>query len=251
MATVEKQSPGITIKIGPSFFDEDGFPWLENGERMDARMFLERYEKMPPGWRAELIGGIVYLMPSPLQIGHGRSTPLFSALFCIYAARTPGTEVQDNATTVLDDERVPQPDSALLILPEYGGQSIDGDDEYTHGAPELIVEVALTSRSTDLNTKLADYERAGVLEYIVYDVRKKKIHWFERCDGHLVPMAADADGLYRSRAFPGLWLDPRALAANDKPALFDALNRGLTTPGHAAFVAELGRRRAERLRPPG
>jgi Uma2 family endonuclease len=251
MTTVEKQSPGITIKIGPSFFDEDGFPWLENGERMNARMFLERYEKMPPGWRAELIGGIVYLMPSPLQVRHGRSSPLFSGLFFHYTAQTPGTEVQDNTTTVLDDERVPQPDSALLILPEYGGQSIDGDDEYTHGAPELIVEIALTSRSTDLNTKLADYERGGVLEYVVYDVRKKKIHWFERRDGRLVPMAADADGLYRSRAFPGLWVDPAALAANDKPALIAALNRGLATPEHAAFVAELGRRRAERLTPPG
>lgn len=251
MATVERQMPGITIRIEPSFFDEDGFPWLENGERMDARMFLERYEKMPPGWRAELIGGIVYLMPSPLQIRHGRSSPLFSAVSCIYAAQTPGTEVQDNTTTILDDERVPQPDSALLILPEYGGQSIDGEDEYTHGAPELIVEVALSSRSNDLNVKLADYERGGALEYIVYDVKNMKIHWFLRHEGRLVPLATDADGLYRSRAFPGLWLDPDALFANEKRTLFDVLNRGLATPEHAAFVAELGRRRAERLTPPG
>ncbi|HWE35541.1 MAG TPA: Uma2 family endonuclease [Isosphaeraceae bacterium] len=251
MATVAKPTPGITIRVEPSFFDEDGFPWLENGERMDARMFLERYEKMPPGWRAELIGGIVYVIPSPLQIGHARSSPLFSALICFYTAHTLGTEVQDNATTVIDDERVPQPDSALLILPEYGGQSIDGEDEYTHGVPELVVEVAISSRSTDLNAKLADYERGGALEYIVYDVRKRKIHWFERRDDRLVPMAADADGLFRSRAFPGFWIDPAALAANDKPALFAALGRGLATPEHAAFVAELERRRAEGLRPPG
>ncbi len=225
-----------------SLFDPEGFPWLENGERMDQKTFHERYEKTPPGFKAELVEGIVYVMSSPLKIRHGRSDVAISSLLFIYSASTTGTEVQANTTTILDDESEPQPDSALLILEEYGGQSRDGDDEYTHGAPELIVEVAYSSRSLDLHAKLRDYERAGALEYLVYDLRDRQVRWFVLEAGRFVPLAQDADGLFRSRTFPGLWLDPKALAEKNKPALIAALNLGLASPEHAAFVAELSRR---------
>jgi hypothetical protein len=36
-------------------------PPLENGERLDQPTFHARYEAMPEGTRAELIGGIVYM----------------------------------------------------------------------------------------------------------------------------------------------------------------------------------------------
>ena len=49
----------------------------------------------------------------------------------------------------------------------------------------------------------------------------------------------DADGLYRSEAFPGLWLDPAALLTGDLEGIIAALGRGLATPEHAAFVARL------------
>jgi hypothetical protein len=39
--------------------------------------------------------------------------------------------------------------------------------------------------------------------------------------------------------FPGLWLDPHALAAGDRAALRAALDRGLATAEHAAFAARL------------
>jgi hypothetical protein len=39
--------------------------------------------------------------------------------------------------------------------------------------------------------------------------------------------------------FPGLWLDPAALLADDGPALVAALERGLATAEHAAFIARL------------
>lgn len=46
-------------------------PPLENGDRLDQKTFHARYEAMPDGVRAELIGGIVY-MSSPLKRHHGR-----------------------------------------------------------------------------------------------------------------------------------------------------------------------------------
>ena len=54
---------------------------------------------------------------------------------------------------------------------------------------------------------------------------------------------ADEDGTLRSRAFPGLWLDPAALLAGDIAAVLATLERGLASPEHAAFVAELAGRR--------
>ena len=164
-----------------------------------------------------------------------------------YTATTPGTMVQNNATTILGEESEVQPDFALLIPQEYGGQTRDGegDDEYTYGAPELVVEVALSSRSFDLGAKLRDYERAGVREYIVRDLRGKAIRWFALEMGRFVPVQPDNDGLFRSRVFPGLWIDPDALLSGDNARAIAALNRGTASPEHAAFVAELDRRRAE------
>jgi hypothetical protein len=50
--------------------NRDVLPPLEAGQRLDRATFHERYETMPPGTRAELVGGVVY-MPSPLGIEHG------------------------------------------------------------------------------------------------------------------------------------------------------------------------------------
>lgn len=239
MSTTEKAK---RVSSEADLFDPEGFPWLENGERMDQKTFHERYEKTPPGFKAELVEGIVYVMSSPLKIRHGRSDYALSGWLFNYSLATPGTEGQLNTTTILGDESEPQPDSALLILEEFGGQSRDGEDEYTHGAPELIVEVAHSSRSLDLHGKLRDYERAGALEYLVYDLRDLQVRWFVLEAGRFVPLAQDPDGLFRSRTFPGLWLDPKALASKNKSALIAALNLGLASPEHEAFVAELSRR---------
>jgi hypothetical protein len=54
-----------------------------------------------------------------------------------------------------------------------------------------------------------------------------------------VAVPADADGLFRSRIFPGLWLDPQALLAHDRRRLRATLDLGLATTEHAAFVARL------------
>ena len=57
-------------------------------------------------------------------------------------------------------------------------------------------------------------------------------------------MAPSEDGTYRSEVFPGLWLDPEALFAEDLHGLVAALERGLVTPEHADFVARLAARAA-------
>ena len=49
----------------------------------------------------------------------------------------------------------------------------------------------------------------------------------------------DPDGFYRSKIFPGLWLDPAALIRGKPPTVSAALQFGLASPEHADFVARL------------
>jgi Uma2 family endonuclease len=212
-------------------------PPLVAGQRLDRATFHERYEAMPPDTRAELIGGVVS-MPSPLSTDHGGHTRPVSAWLAHYERFTPGVWGADNCSLFLEDWGEPQPDCLLLIQPECGGGSrVEG--KYLAGAPELIVELALTSRRIDLGAKKDDYERAGIPEYVVVALEPDEIRWFVRRGDRFAEMPPGPDGLYRSGVFPGLWLDPAALFARDWHALFAALDRGLASAEHAAFAARL------------
>ena len=131
-------------------------PTLEAGQRLDQAEFMRRYELTPPGFTAELIGGIVHV-PSPVSRDHGRPSHEMSFWLGHYEVQTPGVEGLVDVTTLMDELGVPQPDVQLRILPEYGGQTRD-EGEYIGGAPELVVEVAKSSRKIDLGKKKADYE---------------------------------------------------------------------------------------------
>ena len=76
-------------------------------------------------------------------------------------------------------------------------------------------------------------------EYLVWRVRDQQIDWFVLGGRRDVPLKIDGEGLYRSRAFPGLWLDPEALIRGKRAIVSATLQRGLASPEHADFVARL------------
>jgi Uma2 family endonuclease len=215
-------------------------PPLEAGQRLDRREFHDRYDAMPPGTKAELVKGFV-VMPSPVGSRHGPTCLNVAVWLGTYKIRTPGTQASDNATTILGDDAEFQPDCWLRILPAKGGQTHDVG-KFVAGAPELIVEVADSSKAFDLGDKLAEYERAGTLEYVVFALDPDEVFWHVRRGDRLVRVEPQADGLFRSTAFPGLWLDPVAFFGDDGLALLATLDRGLATAEHADFVAELANR---------
>jgi hypothetical protein len=212
-------------------------PWLVDGERLDRATYHERYAAMPEETRAELIGGVVY-MASPLGLGHSRPDFCIDFWLGYYTAYTPGTEGLKNASVFFEDYGEHQPDSVLRILPENGGRTHD-EGNYYAGGPELVVEVSDSSLKIDLGPRLEDYERAGVPEYIVLGVDPPAVRWHYRIDGRLVEVGPDPDGIYRSKVFPGLWLDPIALLADDKLRLMEVGDLGVATAEHAAFAARL------------
>jgi len=214
-------------------------PPLMAGDRLSRSVFHARYAAMPPHVRAELVGGIVS-MPSPLSNEHGEIDLEVSYWLGHYKRMTPGVSVSSNATVQFEDYGEVQPDLQVRIPEHSGGQSrvVGG---YVVGAPELVAEISRSSLGYDLGPKRAEYERAGVLEYLVFDLVHAVVSWYVRRDGRYVGQSAGEEGVYRSGVFPGLWLDARALFAGDADAVVAALDLGLATAEHAGFVQRLAR----------
>jgi Uma2 family endonuclease len=107
------------------------------------------------------------------------------------------------------------------------------------GAPELVIEIAVSSVSYDLHEKLRVYRRNGVQEYIVWRTLDKQINWFELKDGEYVLLAPDEAGAIKSNVFPGLWLAVNDLLNGDLAKVLAKLNEGLATEEHKDFAQKL------------
>lgn len=214
-------------------------PPLESGDRLTRVEFERRYAAMPGLKKAELIEGVVYV-PSPVSNDfHASPHARLMTWLGYYLAYTPGVDVGDNSTVRLDLDNEPQPDALMRILPERGGQSRSEEGGYIGGPPELIAEVAASSASYDLHVKKTVYRRNGVREYIVWRVYDRELDWFVLREGRYEALAADAGGVLKSEAFPGLWLDAAALLNGDLAGVLAVLQNGIDSTGHRAFVASL------------
>ena len=218
-------------------------PALENGDRLSRAEFERRYKAMPQVKKAELIEGEVY-MGSPVGWeGHAEPQIDLSTWLGTYKALTPGIAAADNATVRLDSKNEPQPDAALFVRPEFGGR-VRKSGKYIAGAPELVAEVSGSTASVDLNRKFEVYLRNRVREYVVWRTYDEALDWFTLRENEFVRLEADpADGLLKSAAFPGLWLDAAALLSRDLAKVLSSLARGTASPEHAEFVAELASRK--------
>jgi hypothetical protein len=65
------------------------------------------------------------------------------------------------------------------------------------------------------------------------------VDWFYLENGEYVGLLADADGITRSRVFPGLWLDRSALIQNQMKRVMEVLQQGLASDAYNDFVAKL------------
>ncbi|HBI42421.1 MAG TPA: Uma2 family endonuclease [Planctomycetales bacterium] len=228
-----------TTKPGAGSWSNGRPPPLENGDRLTRIEFERRYEAMPRVKKAELIEGVVH-MPSPVRIErHSRPNSRLNGWLLFYEAGTIGVATGCDATTRLDTDNEPQPDGVLYIEPAFGGQVRISADDYIEGAPELAVEVAASNVSIALNAKMNVYRRTGVREYIVWRVLDQEIDWFVLRDGRYDRLRPDAEGVYRSEIFPGLWLDTAALLRGDIAGMLATVQRGIASPEHGAFVDRL------------
>ena len=198
---------------------------LPHGSRMRRTEFHRLYERAPADFRAELIEGVVRVTdPMSKNRPHARFTYLIQQWLGMYELRTPTVLGRADVTTALGEFAQPEPDAQLREKAED-----EADDAATvTGAPGLVIEVSDSTRLTDLGPKRRDYESEGVPEYLVVDLPGRRVRWFVRdADGVFVDLEPDADGLLKSRRFPGLWLDPAALFGQDLAGLQAAVAAGV------------------------
>jgi Uma2 family endonuclease len=212
---------------------------------MAREEFLERYAAMRPGIKAERIEGTVFVMAGAGAAAavsaefHGQPHAHLVGWLVTYEAATPGLVSADNSTTLLDVGNDPQPDASLRILPTHGGRTKLNADGYIEGAPELLAEITASSASYDLGSKLNAYRRNGVREYIVWRTYDGQIDWFALRSGGYEKLVADAEGIVRSEAFPGLRLKVDAMIAGGLAQVLAVLQRGIASEEHAQFVKKL------------
>jgi Uma2 family endonuclease len=214
-------------------------PPLNNGDHLSWAEFRRRYEGMPKLKKAELVEGIVY-MPSPVHHQHhGKPHAMVMAWLLHYAAATPGLDFSDNATVELDFDNEVQPDALLRLNESLGGRCRITPDDYLAGPPELIVEVTASSAAYDLHSKLQVYRRSGVQEYLILVAYEQQTIWYALHKGEYHTLTPDAEGVLHSRVFPGLQFHPDRFWAGDLAGLLAALQQGLESPEHTAFLERL------------
>lgn len=218
-------------------------PPLEPGDRLTRAEFERRYAAMPHLKKAELIEGVVQMAAAVRFRLHGQPHAALMAWLATYMVSTPGVLLADNASLRLDLDNEPQPDAAMCLDPDLGGQARISRDDYLEGAPEFVAEVASSSASYDLGDKFHVYCRHGVREYLVWRVLDRALDWHVLRQGRFELLAPDARGTYRSEVFPGLWLDASALLDGTLPQVMTILNEGLRSPEHEHFLQQLQTRR--------
>jgi hypothetical protein len=214
-------------------------PPLEPGDHLTRDEFERRCKAMPNLKMAELLEGVVYMPAATRASYHSRPHQMIAGLLSVYDANTPGTISFDSASVRLDLDNMPQPDQALLLLPECGGQSKLSSDDYIENAPELVWEISASTASYDLNVKFRVYRQNGVKEYVVWRVLDEAIDWFVLQGTEYVKQTADTSGLMKSQVFPGLWVNPDDLVKQSMDSMLRTLDRGLASPEHVAFVQKL------------
>lgn len=197
-------------------------PPLKDGDALDSREFLRRYQAMPGLRKAELIEGTVR-MPSPVRaIQHAKPDSLIQGWLLAYSARNPAAESFTNPTVIFEDKSVPQPDAVLRLA--IGGASHIDPDGFLRGSPEMLVEISASTASADTKSKLRLYRRNGVREYLVWRVLENALDWWVlEEDGEYILNEADARGFLQSRTFPDLKLRLAALLALDAAAVLAGL----------------------------
>jgi Uma2 family endonuclease len=98
---------------------------------------------------------------------------------------------------------------------------------YLDGPADLVVEIiSPESLERDRGTKFNEYEQGGVREYWLVDPMRRQAEFYQRGeDGYFHNVPVGDDGIYRSAAMPGIWINAGWLWQQPKPGLFDVLKQ--------------------------
>lgn len=146
---------------------EDLFMTIEGGKKTYT---VADIEALPPGERAELIDGEMFVMEAP-SITHQRILGELHVQIYTYIKNNNGScEVFISPAVYVKDDihNYVEPDITVVCKEDRL------DDRGCHGAPDWVIEIASPSNKyMDYGRKLMLYQSAGLREYWIVDPAKK------------------------------------------------------------------------------
>lgn len=169
-------------------------------------MGADEYLSLPDdGYRYELIDGVVVMTPSP-DFDHQDVRGEIEYQLRAHVRKTQCGWVGSEVDVRLSARLVYRPD--LLFI---NGKDHPRRPKRIDFAPDLVAEVLSPSTTAfDLETKRADYEKKGVLEYWIVDPQDGSMTFLRLERGRYVE-AKPLRGRFASRAVAGFKLDLKAV----------------------------------------
>ncbi len=161
--------------------------------------------------RVELVDGELIMSPVA-GAAHQMTTGLLGARILPWVlAHGLGAFFSSPLHVILDEHVHYEPDLCFLRKDRLHLLK----DAYFDGPPDLVIEVISESNRThDTVVKFRDYERYGVEEYWLVDLREKHIRVFHLADGRYGSLGIFSRGeRIVSRVLAGLDLDPEEVIA--------------------------------------
>jgi len=165
----------------------------------------EFFRYAPEDQKAELIDGVMITHSPPLDV-HEKLFGFLFRLLADYVEEHDLGEVRGSRTPVaLEVDQTYEPD--ILFVARERLQIIEPQGVF--GAPDLVIEILSASTAPyDRGPKFRAYERAGVRELWLIDPYGPAGTEFYQLEGtRFVPVMPDQDGILRSVAVPGFWID--------------------------------------------
>lgn len=212
-------------------------PPLNSGDRLSRAEFLRRYGQYPETKKAELVEGVV-IVGSPVHKQHSIPHFRFSTVLGVYCAGTPGILAGDNQSVILDQENELQPDLCVWVSEERRAKSEESEKGPLIGAPDLVVEVAASSASQELHSKLNVYLRSRVREYLVLLAYERETRFFRLVDGEFRAVQPDDAGVFRSQVLPGFRFRSDWFWQGRISELLELAREGLASQEHRDFAAK-------------
>lgn len=157
------------------------------------------------GTHAEWVEGEVVRI-SPSSKRHARIASFLHAALKNYVVRKKAGEVLHMGFQMKLPGSGREPD-VLFLSNEHLHR---WKETYIDGPADLVIEITSpATRSVDLGDKLREYERGGVREYWIVDLRQEKVSVYRPgADGRYEHVEAGNPHRIESRVLPGLWIDP-------------------------------------------
>ncbi len=199
----EKGRVLAALEKGDALVKEDTF---QNYNKEDFT--YEDYLKLKdvPGYRHEVLDGVLVREPSP-SFRHQKAVgKLFRRLADYFDEFDPGGEIVFSPMDVtLSEKIVIQPDIMFIS----GDRKDIIKDERIDGACDLIVEIVSPKyRRKDYIEKREIYRKAGVLHYWIVDPEEDFMEAYKLVENHYTLIATgDKEGEFTHPDFPGLEID--------------------------------------------